>query len=256
MSRLNLRREGEEHNFWQNYTDLMTGFLIVFIIASLTAYSTYRVYVDKFEKLGVSEANIKDIIIDAELYRKIKEFQDAQKTLDTEYFTFNEEYGRFEYTRDVQFDSGDYTHIRPEYQDDLIRAGKQLDSIMTAFNQNTGVKFKVVIEGRLANHLQPGETWIEPSMTKEWDKALQNSYQRAHTVVDLWQSNGVMSNLLFVDNSKSEAQRNKTHNYTGELFVSGAGYGGQNRYKFSPQDPKGEDRNKTFIIQVIPYINF
>ena len=29
MSRLNLKNEGDEHNFWQNYTDLMSGFLVV-----------------------------------------------------------------------------------------------------------------------------------------------------------------------------------------------------------------------------------
>lgn len=46
MSRLSFREDGEEHNFWQNYTDLMSGFLIVFIITSLVAYGSYKVYVN------------------------------------------------------------------------------------------------------------------------------------------------------------------------------------------------------------------
>ena len=41
MSRLNFKNEGDEHNFWQNYTDLMSGFLVVFIITSLVAWYGY-----------------------------------------------------------------------------------------------------------------------------------------------------------------------------------------------------------------------
>ena len=42
MSRLNFKNEGDEHNFWQNYTDLMSGFLVVFIITSLVGMATLR----------------------------------------------------------------------------------------------------------------------------------------------------------------------------------------------------------------------
>ena len=38
----------------------------------------------------------------------------------------------------------------------------------------------------------------------------------------------------------------------GEVFISGSGFGGQGRY--SGYGPDGEDKNKTFIIQIIPYI--
>ena len=41
MNRLNLKNKGEEHNFWQNYTDLMAGLLIVFIITSLVVWYNY-----------------------------------------------------------------------------------------------------------------------------------------------------------------------------------------------------------------------
>lgn len=258
MSRLNFKKEGEEHNFWQNYTDLMSGFLIVFIIASLTAYTTYRIYVNKFERLGVSEANIKDIIIDAELYRKIKEFQEAQKNLNTEYFKYNSEYGRFECSIDVQFTANDFSNIQEEYQAPLIEAGKQLDSIITRFSESTGVKFKVIVEGRLANNLEDGGIhWVTPENTAEWNRGMENSYKRARTVVELWRKANIMENLMIVDNSKFSNEDQKTDSdYAGELFIAGAGFGGQHRYKCSQQDPKGEDRNKTFVIQIIPYINF
>ena len=68
MSRLKFRDEGESHNFWQNYTDLMSGFLIVFIIASLAAYSEYKGWVDMFTEAGVEKSNIKDVVVTALYY--------------------------------------------------------------------------------------------------------------------------------------------------------------------------------------------
>ena len=36
------KKNEEEHDFWMSYTDLMAGFLVIFIIASLIAYSNFR----------------------------------------------------------------------------------------------------------------------------------------------------------------------------------------------------------------------
>lgn len=91
MSRISFREDGEEHNFWQNYTDLMSGFLIVFIITSLVAYGSYKVYVDLYHNKGITENNINDIVVNAELYKKIREFQEAQKSINRKYFKYNEE---------------------------------------------------------------------------------------------------------------------------------------------------------------------
>ena len=258
MSRLSFHKDGEEHNFWQNYTDLMSGFLIVFIIASLVAYSSYKIYVDLYHEKGITEANINDIIINADLYEKIRQFQDAQKSLNAQYFRYNEEYKRFECKIDVQFTANDFENIRPEYIEDLKNAGVELDSILTKFTETTGVMFKVIVEGRLANDLKNGgANWVTPENNpKAWKAAMENSYKRALTVVELWRSNGILSNLLYNDPAKSAATVNTSHNYTGELFVCGSGVGGQHRYKYSSQDPEGENRNKTFIIQISPYINF
>ena len=76
MSRISFRENGEEHNFWQNYTDLMSGFLIVFIITSLVAYGSYKVYVDLYHSRGITENNINDIVVNAELYKKITPIRD------------------------------------------------------------------------------------------------------------------------------------------------------------------------------------
>jgi hypothetical protein len=262
MKRLNLHNDGEEHNFWQNYTDLMSGFLIVFIVASLVAYSSYKIYVDLYHEKGITEANVNDIIINAELFEKIRLFQEAQNSLKSDYFRYSDEYKRFECTIDVQFNPNDFDNIRPEYVDDLIAAGKELESILHKFQEKVDtsgkVKFKVIVEGRLANNLKDGGIhWVTPEGNPSaWKQGLENSYKRALTVVELWRSNNILSDLLYNDPANSAAKVNIGHKYPGELFVSGSGYGGQNRYKYSPQDPRGEDKNKTFIIQIIPYINF
>lgn len=41
MKHLFGKDKGEEHNFWMSYTDLMSGFLIVFIICSIVTYNNY-----------------------------------------------------------------------------------------------------------------------------------------------------------------------------------------------------------------------
>ena len=103
MRRIKFKDNGEEHNFWQNYTDLMSGFLIVFIIASLVAYNSYRGFVELYYGVGVTEANINDIVVNAKLYKQIKEFQEAQKQLQSKYFAYSSKYNRFECTVDVLF---------------------------------------------------------------------------------------------------------------------------------------------------------
>ena len=258
MRRLNFHNDGEEHNFWQNYTDLMSGFLIVFIIASLVAFSSYKIIVSFFRDKDIPEAAIDDIIVKAELYQKIVEFRHAQESLESKYFRYSDQYNRFECKIDVQFTANDFEHIRPEYVDSLLAAGRELESILNQFPDTSGVQFKVIVEGRLANDLtHDGNNWITADGNPEaWKAGLENSYKRALTVVELWRNKGILADLLYNDPAKSAIQVNKKHKYPGELFVSGSGYGGQNRYKFSAQDPKGEDRNKTFIIQIIPYINF
>ena len=123
MSRLSFREEGEEHNFWQNYTDLMSGFLIVFIIASLVAYGSYKIYVDLYHEKGITEGNINDIVVNAELYQKIREFQDAQKSINRKYFKYNEKFQRFECTVDVMF-LPESPVIPNQCYNDLEAAGK------------------------------------------------------------------------------------------------------------------------------------
>ncbi len=49
---------GEDHNFWMSYTDLMSGFLIVFIIASLIFYNQRNNYIDKIPEAVVDSLSV------------------------------------------------------------------------------------------------------------------------------------------------------------------------------------------------------
>lgn len=232
MSRIRLRDTGEEHNFWQNYTDLMSGFLIVFIIASLVAYGKYKVYVDLYHSKGITEGNINDIVVNANLYKKIREFQDAQKKINRKYFRYNDKFQRFECVVDVMFDP-ESPVIPTGFYNQLEEAGKEIEEIIKSFEKSTNVSFKVVIEGRAAKKLD-----LVPTRAQS-DYAARLSYERARNLHLFWRGKGILKDI--------EKQN-------GEVFISGSGFGGKGRY--TGPGPNGEDRNKTFIIQIIPYIKY
>lgn len=230
MSRINFKDSGEDHNFWQNYTDLMSGFLVVFIITSIVAWYGY---IKVTGAIGGDGGNIKVTI---EQSRMIREFNEAQKQLNSKYFSYNEEFQRFECKVDVQFVEN--ASIIPQQNvADLITAGKELENIIQKFSSSVKVSYKVIIEGRAARHLRyPTMEQNHAADTQGWSYAETLSYNRARSLYNLWISNGILDNI---------------EQMNGEIFVSGSGFGGQGRY---PNTPGQEERNRTFIIQIIPYI--
>lgn len=180
MSRLSFREDGEEQNFWQNYTDLMSGFLIVFIITSLVAYGSYKVYVDLYHNKGITEGNINDIVVNAELYKKIREFQEAQKSINRNYFKYNAQYQRFECTVNVTF-APESPIIPQSSYSQLIEAGKEVEDIIEKFKESANVSFKVVIEGRAA---RPHDTPNPNEAQKAFAASL--SYNRARNLHLFW----------------------------------------------------------------------
>lgn len=230
MSKLEFKDNGEEHNFWQNYTDLMAGFLVVFIITSLVAWYGY---IKVTGAIGGDGGNIKVTI---EQSRMIREFNEAQRQLNSEYFRYNDKYQRFECKVNVMFERNDSV-IPKANQADLIAAGKELESIIDKFNKSLKISFKVIIEGRAARHLNyPTKAQNAQADKEGWSSAESLSYKRARDLFNLWKANSILSDV---------------EKLNGEVFVSGSGFGGQGRY---PNTPGQEELNKTFIIQIIPYI--
>ena len=184
---------------------------------------------------GGEGGNIKVTI---EQSRMIREFMEAQKSLDSDYFHYNKEYQRFECKVDVVFKERDAS-IPASNKLDLIEAGKELENIIMTFNKSVNISFKIIIEGRAARHLNKSTKEENEAADREgWAYAETLSYNRARNLYNLWNENGVLSDIQSLN---------------GEIFVSGSGFGGQGRYSGYGID--GENKNKTFIIQIIPYIN-
>ena len=249
MSRIKFHDDGEEHNFWQNYTDLMSGFLIVFIIASIVAYNQYKEKESLMSQLvemagGSKTGELSDLdkerlvklVSNAELYEKVSAFDKAQESLNSQYFHFDSLYRRFECKLDVQFVS-DSSTIDSKYLKQLVQAGNEFVDILKEFPSAENVGFKVVIEGRAAK-----ETGFVPALYNiQYADAL--SYKRARNLYFLWNNNGIIEEI--------EKQG-------GEVFVSGSGYYGKGRHtkQTDPNSPDPEGLNKRFIIEVIPFIKF
>lgn len=243
----------EEHNFWMSYTDLMSGFLIVFIIAGLIAYKGYLVASESkrdlieravrldnenkklkkerdnaVKKVGELEDQIATLMVRKEDYDKIQQFIEAQKNLNSKYFSYNAKYQRFECKIDVQFEPNKYTIPSSNFSD-LKAAGNELLSIIKVFSTDN-ISFKVVIDGRAARHDDSDQNH------KYFGSVQELSYNRARALYNLWDKSGIIKSI-----EKQDA----------EVFISGLGFGGINRYSGS-----NEYKNKTFIIQVIPYLKF
>jgi hypothetical protein len=225
MKKLFGKNKGEEHNFWMSYTDLMSGFLIVFILASLLAYKEYH---DIIINLGGGTSG--EVKVKLEEYNKIKEIQRAIAALNSEYYVYNEEFQRFECKIDIMFAPNDPI-IPSENWNDFKKAGKELVNLLDTLKTDN-VAFKIIIEGRAANsHTKP--------MTNSNEDMKLLSYKRALELYKLWQKDDILKNL---------------NNKNAEVFISGSGLEGKGRYKGLGKE--GEDRNKRFIIQIVPYLKF
>lgn len=229
MSFLNSDNESDGHNFWQNYTDLMSGFLVVFMITSIVAWYGY---IKVTGAIGGDGGNIRVTI---EQSRKIREFNEAQRSLKSKYFDYNEKYQRFECKSDIMFEPN-CADIPPEKEDVFVNAGKELTSeILSKFENSTNLSFKIIIEGRAARHMYKGSKEANDAADNAaWHVVQIKSYERALSLYNLWKKHNIIKSI---------------EEMNGEVFISGSGFGGTGRY---PSEE--EDKNKTFIIQIIPYI--
>lgn len=255
MSKLSFKNEGEGHSFWQNYTDLMSGLMVVFLIAAAASLFLYNKAMEDLndvdsradraeEELNDIKSVISDIVgwgpgigesldsaltklvRNAKLYEQVKAFDEAQAKLTRNYFNYDTIHHRFICKIDVQFAQDSHV-IAPGYKTDLVAAGKELESILSSYHQSEYIGFKVVIDGRAARHYEG-----EPS-NESVDRL---SYLRARELYNLWRQNGII-NRIELDG--------------GDISVSGSGFYGSGRYPFAQ-----EMLNKQFIIQIIPYIKF
>ena len=108
----------------------------------------------------------------------------------------------------------------------LIRAGKELKSLINSFASETNIKFLIVIEGRAAKHEN------ERLNLRYGNNVKDLSYSRSLALYSLWGK----ANVMFNSNNS-------------EIMISGSGVDGVCRYTGVE-----EGKNKRFIIQIIPYL--
>lgn len=89
MKHLFGKDKGEEHNFWMSYTDLMSGFLIVFIVATMIyqqANSKYLDLTNQLAKMGITveQANemLRDYIVKGNMVVINEEFTSVFEGID------------------------------------------------------------------------------------------------------------------------------------------------------------------------------
>lgn len=213
-----------EGSFWISYTDLLTGFLIIFIVITLSLSQTTSQNSNCCEEANTLKHKIdslKGIIrVTEKQFETIERIEKALSTLNkSPYFLYNQNCERFELRTEVLFTSYD-AKIPKKQEDDLIKAGRELQQVIEKLSKIPNIVVKVVIEGRAAKE--------EPNQT-DGGKLL--SYRRALALYELW------------------VKWDKLDFGKAEVFTSGSGFEGQCRYKGAE-----EGRNKNFIVQIIPYI--
>ena len=222
------KKEDEEHNFFQNYTDLLSGFLIVFIIASLAfSYQYIRLQglVDRYGKdaSGLSQ--------DLELVEKLSSFAQAQNELtkNNKYIFYNKEADRFECEIKSIFEPYK-SMLQSDAEMQVIDAGQELKTILSNCKSDN-IEFKLIIEGRASRYMcKLPSVGIQDTLQKV-------SEDRAKYLYQVWKESGALTELT---------------NLEKDVIVIGSGVYGYNRYHGVAK----EDLNRRVVIQIIPYIKF
>ena len=210
----------EDDFFWPGLADLMTALFAVMLVLFVLSFKLFK---DKelFTKTYATN------------YAKIKELEVALQRLNkSEYFEYQEENKRYELKVPVFFDQWE-SEIKPEYQQKLVKAGKQLQGLLQAAEKQSvdnelDVKYIVIVEGMAARDSENISRNQHRSFIQD---TYLLSYKRALALVNLWKENGI------------SFEGNKF-----EIIISGSGIYGTGRYTRKEY----EGKNKRFLIQILP----
>lgn len=222
------KNEDEEHNFFQNYTDLLSGFLIVFIIASLIFYRDYITLDGWIKQNG---GDVKGVTRDLELARKLKSFARAQMELtkDNKYIYYNAKADRFECDVNSIFEPNQASLISGA-EVNVLEAGEELNTILEACKSDN-IEFKLIIEGRASRYR------CEIPDVREQQRLERVSLERAKYLYNVWKTNHTLTQV-------SDMEK--------DIVVTGSGVFGYHRYS----GVEKEDLNRRVVIQIIPFIKY
>ncbi|MBG8553176.1 hypothetical protein [Hymenobacter guriensis] len=212
--------------FWPSYVDLMTSLFVVMLV--LFVYS-FKLFKDREKELKEANGELRAKAIELEQIQRIRE---SLRRLEGRYFRYDATNERYELKLDVQFKAG-RDEIQERDKPALLAAGrllqKQLRSL-SASSRAQNVRYLVIVEGMAARYL-----YNEASNRRDEQFAYQLSYRRALNLLNLWRQNGL----------------NFSQDKSIELIIGGSGFYGTGRY---PSTKGQEERNKRFLIQVIPKV--
>lgn len=197
------KNNGEEHNFWMSYTDLMSGFLIIFMLASIYMFNRYELEAEKFERVS-QELNIKnpdslmvviyeltsvvDSIKASNLKNQIERYKNVFPSTDEIEVEFNTVRGsiilKHQNPEEELFESGK-PYLYREKTGEALPLKPYLDQIYVALVDTTMAIAKTHknVEIRIEGHTDP--SWGTERGTKEsYLKNLDLSSRRANTVYE------------------------------------------------------------------------
>ena len=216
-----MKPTSRDTTFWPSYVDLMTALFLVMLVLFVLSYKRFQ------DKQFDNEKLIAELRVQVREKRKLDEIKAALQRLESNYFTYNQRYKRYELNFPVTF--APKSDALPEVaRTPLTQAGRFLQRQMQTLSAADSVQYLIVVEGRAAQDLRYPAT--DPR-NLDGPAVRQLSYNRALAVIRLWEQAGVRfpANL--------------------EVVAAGSGFRGSGRYT-GPE----EGKNKRFIIQIQPKI--
>lgn len=200
--------------FWISYSDLMTSLFFIMLVLFVVT-------------VGYLKHNEKGLKVELAEKEKLLQLDEQFKPLEESgYFYYLESCKKY-IVKDfmgIEIFESEQTTIKPEYINQTLEAGKELDRFLQKLNKtNPEMSYLLVIEGNMANK-------YDKSMNKDNNWGYLASYQRALAVYNLWTKQGL-----------------DLRKYNVEIMICGSGFNGLCR------DNK-EENNKRFSIQLIPKV--
>lgn len=219
-----------DNNYWMSYSDLLTGLVIIFLIISVHFWQKQKVSYKRTQEL---EAEFK---MTKKQEKQLNIIDKAQSGLaKNKLFNYNTKYKRYEINVNTMFEAGAW-NVPKENEAELKAAGYQLRNFIKNLNDTLkkdtlNIEFIVIIEGRAAKHKDKGSKIANEKANKlEWDYAKELSFKRAYNLQYFWNYFNIFKDMPYCD-----------------VLAVGSGFEGNGRYPYEE-----EEKNKTFIIQVIP----
>lgn len=219
--------------FWPSYVDIMTTLFAITLVLFAVCFVRFKIKEDQLRVL-------------AQKYEEIVSIYSAVENIDPNYFKYDEEYSKFIFNIDVQFETGysdlesglefdkqGNTQAAENVRIDVLKAGNKIKETISLLQKNDSIKqdikYLVVLEGQASDDGYRDNDVL--------------SYNRALGLHNFWKKHGID----FTNMKKCE------------LVICGSGIGGVPRIKARnnlnyQERMEIERKNQRFLIHIVPVI--